>query len=55
MTKYKPNFIEISEDAYKQNWVYRPWSEEKVGKKADNRRREGALENSVKILRAAHH
>ena len=30
MTENKPNIIVVSEDAYKQNTVYRPWPEEQT-------------------------
>jgi len=32
----KPTVIEIPEDAYKQNTVYRPWPEIKASEAAEN-------------------
>ena len=30
--EHKPEVIEVSEDAYKQNTIYRPWPEDKASK-----------------------
>jgi hypothetical protein len=37
VTKNKPVVIEIPEEAYKQNTVYRPWPENKASEKAGGR------------------